>query len=464
MSQQVSQELANPVNATMVGVRSRSETGRGVRQRMGVFGSVRRLLVASRNVLGRLELGRGVRKRAGAPGSFRQCSAAAREVGSTPFSTGAGRTFVATRNKNALKATDVSLHGANADIRPLMQSNACFVEAFEPQDERDAQKPQDPKPVIIQSSGMGAECVLKSPYGLVSAVQTAYNTHHDLVLRADDFWQAIVAQFSFYVNGNAEALRDKFVDFKGKQKLTIYSLGTLFTADFGQIAERMVDEQIVNNIKNPEVAAWLLPAFSTTTGADRVAASVMVMSALQAYFSFGCCLCCGLPSVTLLGVREDWVKLRSKIDGLLDFNLPAGHMAEWHKLLAPIADQLIASFDGKPDLDFWDTVCSHHGGGSGPSYLSGWITAFAVFSANGYWQGNTEDAGSVVSYPMIETSNIPVGVVSVPLHVDDNGTPYDTTMFAGQFVFDVAKNGKGVQPRTDWCIAFDQANPTKPSE
>lgn len=403
------------------------------------------------------------------------------------------RTFVATRNTNALKATHVASghraqHGPKGSLLELMQSNACFSRAFSPPLENGSRKrpkaaakgakPAKPsKPVIIQSSGAGAAAATAqaAPYGLVSAVQTAYNEHHDLILRADDFWQAIVAQFSFYINGNAEALRDRFVDFQGKKTLTIYAGGTLHTADFGRIAERMVDEQIVKNIKDPKVAAWLLPDFSTTTPQDRVAASVMVMSALQAYFSYRCCLMCGLPSVTLLGERADWVKLRAKVDGLLGFDLEAGRMKKWHALLAPITDQLLASFDGAPDLNFWDRVCSHHGGGSGPSYLSGWITAFAVFTAEGHWQGGTDQgAGSYGGfgarektpwpYPMIDTSDIPVGVVSVPLHVDDNGTPYDTTMFAGQFAFDVAKGGTGVQPRTDWCIAFDEANPTNASE
>jgi hypothetical protein len=49
--------------------------------------------------------------------------------------------------------------------------------------------------------------------GLVGAVFAAYNEHHNLILRPDDFWQAILTQFGFYVTGNAEQLRDRFVDF-----------------------------------------------------------------------------------------------------------------------------------------------------------------------------------------------------------------------------------------------------------
>ena len=40
----------------------------------------------------------------------------------------------------------------------------------------------------------------------------------------------------------------RFVDFNGTRELVIETAGTLFTVDFGNLAKRMVDEQIVENI------------------------------------------------------------------------------------------------------------------------------------------------------------------------------------------------------------------------
>merc|ERR1711920_1137436 len=110
------------------------------------------------------------------------------------------------------------------------------------------------------------------------------------------------------------------------------------------------------------------------------------------------------------------------------------------------------------NLDFWDKICSHVGGGSGPSYLSGWITAFAVFTAKGQWQGSRKAVrvrgqGTVEGeWPFIDTQDIPVGSVSVPVLVDDNGTQYEAHMLAGQFGSNVVLECKGLQPRSDWCI------------
>ena len=108
---------------------------------------------------------------------------------------------------------------------------------------------------IVQLSAPKEELVYPSPKGLVDVAATAYNQHHDLVWRPDDVWQAILTQFSLYVMNNAEALRDKFVDFQGKRELTILTDGTLYTVDFGDVAKRMVDEQIIKSIKDPTIAA-----------------------------------------------------------------------------------------------------------------------------------------------------------------------------------------------------------------
>lgn len=243
----------------------------------------------------------------------------------------------------------------------------------------------------------------------------------------------------------------------------------------------MVDEQITTNLKDAEVTEWLLPNFSTTTNDDRIAASVSIMSTLQSYFEFVCHLCCGIPQVTLEGTPEDWRLLRQKIDKLPQYDLKGGAtpglMTMWHALLAPVLDEFVASAEGHPSLEFWDKVCSHSGGGSGPSYLSGWVTVFGCFTSKGCWQGNVPDNPPSRSYildeqggyvpakyekewPFLDTAQLPVGAVLVPVLVDDNGIQYDTQMLAGQFAFDLKTTT--VRPRTDWCIAYEgkpKANP-----
>ena len=293
--------------------------------------------------------------------------------------------------------------------------------------------------------------------GLVDVATIAYNQHHDLVWRPDDVWQAILTQFSLYVMKNAESLRDKFVDFKGKKQLTIVALGTLYTTDFGDLAKRMVDEQIVENIKDPTIAEWILPNFTSTTENDRIVASVTMMATLKAYFQYSVELCCGLPSVTLLGSVADWKLLRQKVDRLLEFDNQSGDMKKWHKLLTGVLDEFVKTKSGAGNFKFWKRICDFSSGSGTPS-ISGWISVFAVFNKDGEWQGDSRTIvrglhGMKTNWPVIEIGKVPSGAISVPVHINDNGTDYDGYMMAGQFAFD--GEGTSVQPRSDWCIAIN---------
>ena len=391
-------------------------------------------------------------------------------------------TFVATSNKVAPTKVPEARHGASSTLEMAMRSNKAFTGAFaSDSNSSNGGKPtsrphgrpnmEDEKNIIciVQSSKVSTSSdslVRNSPLGLVGTVTEAYNNHHSLVLRPDDFWQAVLTQFSFYVNSKAEALRNKFVDFEGKKQLVICDVGTISSVDHGTLANRMVDKQIIKNIKDPQVVDWLLPKFSTTTSNDRVAASVSIMSSLKAYFDYVFSLRCGIPQVTLEGTVEDWRVLRGKLDRLLDYDDPTDKlMTKWYALLAPVFDQLVLSAEGKPDLVFWDRVCDHQGGGSGPRYLSGWITVFACFDKDGKWQGTDGRQTRMVGaprecqYPCIDTNDLPVGALSVPVLVDDNGVEYDTQMVAGQFAYEIVNDKDGrhdtIRSRTDWCIAYD---------
>ena len=102
------------------------------------------------------------------------------------------------------------------------------------------------------------------------------------------------------------------------------------------------------------------------------------------YFEYTMCLMCGIPSVTLEGEKSDWERLLTRLDKLDSFG---EEPKAWAAMLRPILIRFVGAFDGEPDVDFWSRVCHYHSQGSGPSYLSGWITAFCVWSSEGKWQG-----------------------------------------------------------------------------
>jgi hypothetical protein len=339
-----------------------------------------------------------------------------------------------------------------------------------------------PKPVvkILQSTFGRGNAAIRTPlvpleHGLVHTVLEAYNQHHALVLRPDDIWLAILSQFSLFVNGKdksgtprAERLRQCFVAHEGKRKLSVTMTGNRYSVDFGLFANLMVKE-IDQAVVDPTLKKWMVPSFSTTTPNDLVVASVMVMASLKSYFDYKFCLACGIPQITLEGTREDWLDIFRRTNKLVEYGPEA---AAWRDLLRPVLVRFVRSFDkgwaeSKEGREFWQRIVHYKRGGSGPSFLSGWITAFCTFDDEGICLAQLNDpeaameskAGGVydpeldytfgtiavhsesyygqslkmddVQYHRVDTGSIPSACAEVDVLLNDNGKEFNTVMVAG---------------------------------
>ena len=220
------------------------------------------------------------------------------------------------------------------------------------------------------------------------------------------------------------------------------------------------------NLKDPDLRSWIIPDFSTTTPLDVTVASVVMMATFKTYFKYIFSLRCGIPRVTLLGSRDDWVNLRARVE---KFDRFGDEPKKWAKLLRPVCDQFIACFDAegnsavfKSCVDFWSRVCHRTPRGSGPTYLCGWATVFCAWSEKGEWQGDVKKAshpatqhgrGDLRYWPAVDANNITKAVAEVPVIVEDDGTQYKTVMLAGLPGLQVAKTLEGaVSPLAGWAM------------
>jgi hypothetical protein len=291
--------------------------------------------------------------------------------------------------------------------------------------------------------------------GFVGTIRSAYNYHHALVIKPDDVWMAIMVQFSAYMSSHAEELRDKFVSHNGKKELNVGMTGSLYTCDYGKWCQLIVDE-IEKNIKDPSVRDWVMPDFSTTTNKERIVGAAILMGSMKQYFEYKCTLMCGLPEVTLLGTVEDWEKIEMKAKRLLEFDCKEKYMTDWYEMLKNVLANFTKSKRGDPDCTWWNRVCSTTSGGSGPSYLSGWITVFSVFNDRGKWIGGAKSVSLYTGYvcksdegwPVIDSNDVPSGCVSMDVTVDENGTEYKCTLTAGHGGY-VAVDDFTIKPQTE---------------
>lgn len=246
---------------------------------------------------------------------------------------------------------------------------------------------------LLQSSVDGTKDILQMKNGFVQGVLLAYNKHHHLVIRPDDVWIAILSQLNFYINTHSEELRDKFVAHEGKKKLTLVSDATTVEGtDFGNLAVQL-SGQIHENIKDKSLVPWVLPDFSTTTANDTVICSILIMSVLKSYLEYEVMIMCGIPSITLEGTQADWQSILNRINKIAEFG---EEPKQWSAMLRAILTRFVHAFDAegvKKDKDFWERIIHHQSGGSGPNYISGWMTAFCAWNAKGLYFKSKGDQG-----------------------------------------------------------------------
>ncbi|XDG05210.1 hypothetical protein ABKA04_004825 [Annulohypoxylon sp. FPYF3050] len=313
---------------------------------------------------------------------------------------------------------------------------------------------------VIQSSfnNLADTKTFSMPNGFVHAAYIAYSHHHHLTIRPEDVWLSILTQFSFYVNANAEELRSFFVAHQGQKELHVLDIGDIYSIDFSRIAIRMTHE-MEKNVVDPELRKWIMPDFSTTTPSDTVTAAIVMMGSMQKYFKYVCDLICGIPSVTLLGKKEDWINIRQRLDYLPRFGKEA---ERFEILLRAVLSYFIRSFDEPthPDvISFWSRIARENAG-SGSSYIDGWITAFCFWEADRkclhrlptepekvpYFEIGCDLDGTL--FHRINKNDIPEGFASVPLLVIDNGIEIKTTMVAGSVGFEASSSGDLIETKS----------------
>lgn len=377
------------------------------------------------------------------------------------------------------------LVGCNSD--PTVHSAKALLENA-------AQAWSDPrreKRPIIQSSFSDLDLTsMLIPYGngLVNGIIRAFQQDLHLVLRPDDIWLSILTQFSMFVNANAERLRAHFVTHESEKQLTIdIRPNPISSIDMGRFAQEMT-LLIHNNVVDVKLRDWILPKFTTTTDNDKSVAAIVMMGTLKRYFDYDMNCGCGFPSVTLLGERSDWEEILRKVQILPKYG---DQTSEWSRLLIPVIKNMIASFDqpNSPEVkNFWLKACYSAGqdGSGGVETLSGWITAFCFWSETGTRIHDLPDiimspmesfdnltpidrkrlTLNGIAYPLIWPGNIPKGIVSVPVTIQDFQARlrHKTSLIAGSvgMTGTAAGGQKGlttVQPRSGWWMLEDSVKP-----
>lgn len=204
---------------------------------------------------------------------------------------------------------------------------------------------------------------------LIAALHAGYATHRPVCLSPDIVWLTLCQGLAHHVNLHAEELRPRLVRHAGKLRIRVtrddFVKGSpenpwpeVFAAFTEQVREHLGDSYHM-----------LVADFSTTGPAERAAAEVVLLDAMQSYFSYEFQTVCGIPAVTLEGTGADWQALAARVQWFGELGL-----GWWVEKLRPVLDQFVAAAAGSVDRGFWESIYKWHGPqGSGSPYTTGWV-------------------------------------------------------------------------------------------
>jgi hypothetical protein len=371
------------------------------------------------------------------------------------------------KNRDRVRSSPLSLLG---HVSPRDYSYPILRSSFSPQ--------HDPRSTGLSSS----IAIVPKKNGFAHTIIRAWQQDLHLRLRPDDVWLAILTQFSFFVNGNAKALRPICVAHEGRPELVVdVRPATVDTVDLDAVAQQLA-AMVKGQLRDPNVATTLLPSFTTTTPHDRAVAALAFLGAMKEYFRFGIEDGCSFPSVTLLGERSDWADILRRVAwfGTMGYE----ETTAWTVRLTKVLGYMVASFDSPDKADvkhFW-TRAVHEAGGNmsgGIVTLSGWLTAFCWWGADGkrvqsYTDEELSEQGldepgldgyhrltlDGVEFPVIERERVPIGVVRVPVTLYRDGEGASEAVFlAGSMGMQVIEeeDETAAQPASGWWLLSSPA-------
>lgn len=311
-------------------------------------------------------------------------------------------------------------------------------------------------------------------HGFVDTVFYSYRNHHNLKIRPDDVWTAIIVQFSRYVNANAEALRHYFVKFDGKKTLSVEFYTPVDEIPINQFIERIV--ALIDENITPTITDWIAPNFTTTTENDKLTAGAALMSTLQKYFEYELlAIACGIPQVTILGAVDDWKEIRKRVERLKEFEVNGENvMTMWSTMLGQILDEFVRVKEGsETNEEFWrqairvdySMIWRYEGCFNVPineTYLDGWLTAFSAFDEAGNWQ--RDRAKDTEKWIRISSDQITNGVVHVPIKIHDEFAKpgqrdYTGAIITGHMGYSVKMDEVTLQPLSGWAMTITGTPP-----
>ena len=205
----------------------------------------------------------------------------------------------------------------------------------------------------------------------LSMLSKAFTHHKPIAFGPDHLWLLICQGFAEHIRLDPKKWSTDLIDFEGKTTIEIEKNDFLkgnpnnpWEDVFSELT-KATDAYLKEDLKE-----ILILDFSTTGPKEKAAYEIAFLDAMSAYFVYEVYTLCGIPEITLEGVKDDYLKIKTQMQKLKRFDLEW-----WIEPLDEILDKIIASFDGEIDTVFWNSIFKQNNMSGGP-HVNGWILKF----------------------------------------------------------------------------------------
>jgi len=335
--------------------------------------------------------------------------------------------------------------------KDFLTPEACFRKFFTPTEKNGEDNSQKIKIEDFSHRNSTDTFISRLNNGFLSTLHEAYQEHYNLTLSVSDFIILIGQGLSEHIYANAEKLRNQFVDFQDKEHIIIirdeFRIGQ--QNDWSGVLTEFADT-IKQKVKS-NVHEIIVDDTSVATQTTQAASEIALMNAMKAYFVYVVLTRCGIPEITLKGAPEDWQKLQTKVDKLVELNKDNKlDLKWWLDHLVPVVKKICETgITRKADPNFWKNIYKFKGAlGSGTDTISGWCTVFFPYGPEKKRNAFTKDYGTFTK------ANFPKGISEVPFIWSYMGKHIPMDFYGGFLGAKFNKEKMSVETETFWCIAY----------
>jgi hypothetical protein len=309
---------------------------------------------------------------------------------------------------------------------------------------------------------------------LIAAAHLAFSQHRPLVLVPDVIWVTIAQGLAQYLRLDPNKYRHLLIRHEGKKGLTVERNALHAGSPENPWAEVVAGFAALLRQEVGEWAERFVCDFSTTGVVERTVSQVVLLDALQPYFSYNVVAVCGIPSVTLEGTKADWQNLRQKVELLAPFGLDW-----WLGELRPICDQFAQAASGNVDREHWKRLYKVRQV-YGAEVVNGWLGKLFPYTRRGERNDlldpqveaeirklEAEDTRSKrqthlrFNAPGIRPEELPRGLSQVPFTLKDSRGERAMDFLAGPVAVMQDAQTLALRPTLGWAVreapAIEQA-------